>query len=136
RGLHGFKLFRTEITDEDAPLHRPLFLATDRALRRRLALGRGLGGGLRFLDLAFQPADLEFQTALFAFEFLDARLQAPGFAGARGADIVSCGPFRPDALGQSVPLGLYALARPFRRLLAGFAILADALLWQLSRLDS
>src|SRR5262249_12645883 len=56
---------------------------------RRLALWRGLGDSLRFLDLAFEPGDLDVTLANLGLQFLDASPQALGFGSAVSADVVA-----------------------------------------------
>ena len=60
---------------------------TDRASGCRLA--PRFGGGLRFLDLAFEPGDLGFKATLIGVQFLDADPQALSFARTRRADVVA-----------------------------------------------
>src|SRR5215472_10398777 len=77
------------VTDKNGPQHSALFLVTNRAPGRRLALWRGLGGSLRFLDLAFEPGDLDVTLANLGLQFFDASPQALGFGSAVSADVVA-----------------------------------------------
>src|SRR5262249_23166956 len=54
RGFADFVDVDAVVTDKNGPQHGLLFLVTDRASGCRLAPRWGLGGGLRFLDLAFE----------------------------------------------------------------------------------
>jgi len=66
RGFADFVDVDAVVTDKNGPQHGLLFLVTDRASGCRLASRWGLGGGLRFLDLAFEPGDLHLKAALTA----------------------------------------------------------------------
>src|SRR5262249_35512073 len=64
RGFADFVDVDAVVTDKTGPQHGLLFLVTDRASGCRLASRWGLGGGLRFLDLAFEPGDLHLKGRL------------------------------------------------------------------------
>src|SRR5262249_62107486 len=72
RGFADFVDVDAVVTDKNGPQHDLLFLVTDRASGCRLALRWGLGGGLRFLDLAFERADLDLEPPLLGLQFFDA----------------------------------------------------------------
>ena len=84
RGFADFADVDAVVTDKNGPQRGLLFLVTDRASGCRLAPRWGLGGGLRFLDLAFEADKsitwgLEFGNAFASGGqlFLPARRRAP-----------------------------------------------------------
>src|SRR5262249_13059623 len=86
RGFADFVDVDAVVTDKNGPQHGLLSLVTDRASG---CPRWGLGNGLRFLDLVFEPGDLHLKAALVGLQFFDTNAQAIGLVRAGEDDVVA-----------------------------------------------
>jgi hypothetical protein len=72
RGVGDFEDVDAVVADKNGPLHSALAFPANRAPGRRLTFWRWLGGGFRFLNFAFERADLGLEPPFLGLQFFDA----------------------------------------------------------------